>query len=406
MTFIDDIAPLIVKYARQYGYKYPSAIIAQACVESAYGTSRLSAQYHNYFGLKCGTKWTGKSVNMKTKEEYQPGQLTDISANFRAYSSMDEGVRGYFDFIQLPRYYNLKFVASSSQYLEYIRADGFATSSTYADTCYAVVVEYNLLQYDMPISSERMAIAQLAKSWIGIKESDGSHRAIVDLYNSYLPHPSGYALKYTDSWCAATVSALAIRLGLTNKIPIECSCPRMLSIAKQWGIWQESDSYHPNVGDIIMYDWHDSGGGDNVGVPDHVGIVVSIHPGMESFTVVEGNKSDAVGTRDLAVNARYIRGYICPRYEEAPATPPVTGTGTPSKVAKFVGEVTASSLNVRTWAGVEYPQLKSIPTIYRGGRVYVCDTVRAKDGTDWYYILIPNGNIYGFVASSYIKKIT
>ena len=72
-TFIDNIAPIIVTKAKALGYKYPSAIIGQACLESAYGTSSLGYKYHNYFGMKCGTSWSGKSVNLATKEEYTKG---------------------------------------------------------------------------------------------------------------------------------------------------------------------------------------------------------------------------------------------------------------------------------------------------------------------------------------------
>ena len=67
--FIETIAPMIVKCAKERGYKIASTVIAQACCESAFGTCALSP-YHNYFGMKCGSAWKGASVNMKTKEEY------------------------------------------------------------------------------------------------------------------------------------------------------------------------------------------------------------------------------------------------------------------------------------------------------------------------------------------------
>lgn len=146
-NFISEIAPLIVAYAKKYGYKVASPIIAQACLESAYGTSGL-AKYHNYFGMKCGTSWKGASVNMATKEEYTVGTLTDIRANFRAYESMDAGVKGYFDFISAKRYANLKTATTAEQYLEMIKADGYATSSTYVKNNMTVVNKYDLTQWD------------------------------------------------------------------------------------------------------------------------------------------------------------------------------------------------------------------------------------------------------------------
>ena len=147
-SFISQIAPLIQKYAKQYGYKVVSPVIAQACCESAYGTSSLGAKHHNYFGLKCGSSWKGASVNLSTKEEYTVGTLTNIKANFRKYDSMDAGVKGYFDFISAKRYANLKDATTAQQYLEYIKADGYATSSTYVNTNMTIVNKYGLTIYD------------------------------------------------------------------------------------------------------------------------------------------------------------------------------------------------------------------------------------------------------------------
>ena len=146
--FIKEIAPIIQKYAKQYGYKVASPIIAQACIESAFGTSSLGYKYHNYFGMKCGSSWKGKSVNLATKEEYTPGTLTNIKANFRAFGTMDEGVEGYFIFISLKRYSNLKEATTPKEYLEMIKADGYATSSTYVNTNMSCINKYELTKYD------------------------------------------------------------------------------------------------------------------------------------------------------------------------------------------------------------------------------------------------------------------
>lgn len=146
--FIETIAPEIRKQALAAGYQVVSPIIAQACVESAYGTSSLGYKYHNYFGIKCGNSWKGKSVNLKTKEEYTAGTLTTIRDNFRAYDSMQQGISGYFKFISGKRYNNLKTAVTPKQYLERIKADGYATSSSYVKTCMQVVDAYNLTRYD------------------------------------------------------------------------------------------------------------------------------------------------------------------------------------------------------------------------------------------------------------------
>lgn len=146
-NFISTIAPIIQKYARERGYKIVSTVIAQACCESAYGTCALSP-YHNYFGMKCGGSWVGKSVNLSTKEEYVPGTLTSIRDNFRVYDNMDAGVAGYYDFINWSRYKNLKTASTYKEYAEMLKADGYATSSTYVKTLCSIVEQHNLTQYD------------------------------------------------------------------------------------------------------------------------------------------------------------------------------------------------------------------------------------------------------------------
>ena len=146
--FIEHIAPMIQAEGHKRGYKIVSTVIAQAIIEGAAGTSSLAKNYHNHFGLKCGTKWKGASVNLKTKEEYLPGTLTTIKDNFRAYSSDEEGVRGYYDFISTSRYTNLKSATTPRQYAEMLKADGYATSSTYVTTLTSTVSKYNLDRYD------------------------------------------------------------------------------------------------------------------------------------------------------------------------------------------------------------------------------------------------------------------
>jgi hypothetical protein len=115
-------------------------------------------------------------------------------------------------------------------------------------------------------------VAQL-QSWVGLKESNGSHKKIIDIYNTIKPLPVGYKVKYTDAWCAATISAAAQELNATDIIPTECSCPRMITKAQKMGIWVENDAHKPEPGDIVLYDWDDSGNGDHKGNYDHGGVV-------------------------------------------------------------------------------------------------------------------------------------
>lgn len=71
----------------------------------------------------------------------------------------------------------------------------------------------------------------------------------------------------------------------------------------------------------------------------------------------------------------------------------------------YTGQVTASSLNVRTWAGTEYPNIKKYPTLNKGNKVDVMNfTQKASDGSSWYYIRIA-GKYFGFVYAKHIGKV-
>ena len=146
--FIEEIAKYVSKYAYVYGIEVHSPIIAQAILESDWGESELARKYHNYFGLKCGNSWKGKSVNMATKEEYKVGTLTNIRDNFRVYDSMEDGVKGYFRFINTSRYANLKGVKNPEEYIKRIKFDGYATSSKYVDNIMRVIRDNKLTRFD------------------------------------------------------------------------------------------------------------------------------------------------------------------------------------------------------------------------------------------------------------------
>ena len=147
-AFIQKVAEKVRKYAPLYGISVHSPIIAQAIIESGWGKSGLASKYHNYFGLKCGSSWKGKSVNMTTKEEYKVGTMTNIRDNFRVFDDFDDGIRGYFEFINTSRYANLKGVKNPEEYLRRIKADGYATSSKYVDNIMRVIRDNKLTRFD------------------------------------------------------------------------------------------------------------------------------------------------------------------------------------------------------------------------------------------------------------------
>ena len=165
---------------------------------------------------------------------------------------------------------------------------------------------------------------------------------------------------------------------------------------------------NPKVGDIVIF--------KNNGTFTHTGLVTKVSG--DKFWTIEGNTSGASG---IVANG----GGVCEKYyynSKLPGTKFCTpdyliaaknldkangsdaAATTPSKIPKWVGEVTATELNVRTWAGSENSKLKSYPTLKKGNLVDVCDTVKDSKGADWYYIRIA-GKYFGFVSGKYIEKV-
>lgn len=168
---------------------------------------------------------------------------------------------------------------------------------------------------------------------------------------------------------------------------------------------------NPKVGDIVIFYRN--------GTFTHTGIVTAVNG--DKFSTIEGNTSGASGiiANGGGVCAKnYLNSqmpgtkFCTPDWsivadtstDNSSNTAAATGSSKPSKTPKFVGKVTASTLNVRTWAGTENTQLKSYPVLAKGNLVDVCDTVKAKDGTSWYYIRIA-GKYFGFVSAKYICKV-
>lgn len=223
--FIEDIAGFVQKYAYVYGIMVHSPIIAQAILESGWGESKLAAVYHNYFGLKCGTKWTGKSVNLTTQEEYQSGTMTTIKDNFRAYDSMEEGVKGYFEFIQLARYQNLRGIKDPKKYLETIKADGYATSSTYVTGTYKVITTYGLTKYDGTTVDKEETTMGVRMSNCGHDENGrysggraGDQTGTEWYLRSWYSYPWNYIIRWKDDRLGDLFADLAIEAAKNNLI--------------------------------------------------------------------------------------------------------------------------------------------------------------------------------------------
>lgn len=150
--FIETIAGYVKKYAPMFDIGVCSPIIAQACLESAYGTS-YKAQYNNFFGLKYRKDrviCNSGVFNDGGSEQNPDGSYSSLSDSTKwyAFENIEMGVLGYFQFINISNYRNLKGVTDPYKYLQNIKEDGYATSLDYVDNVYAVIKKWDLTKYD------------------------------------------------------------------------------------------------------------------------------------------------------------------------------------------------------------------------------------------------------------------
>lgn len=171
--------------------------------------------------------------------------------------------------------------------------------------------------------SGRKKIVELCRESLGAVMGDAEHKRIIDIYNSHKPLARGYAMKYSDDWCAAFASEKYIEAGMADLFPLEVGCGKMIDKAINMGIWVESDAYTPSPADGIIYYWDDNGNGELTYGADHVGIVEEVYDNG-TFCVIEGNMGNPrhVGRRTMEINGQCIRGFITPKFTDKIAPSP------------------------------------------------------------------------------------
>lgn len=164
------------------------------------------------------------------------------------------------------------------------------------------------------INEALMAYCLRLLRYLGTTEGSAEHLKILKDYNTLANTegglPRGHKAVQSDDWCAIFAAGQAHALGLTDAYPMECSCSKIIEIAKKMGIWIESDSYIPVPGDWVLFAWKGVEGQENTLAPNHIGTIY--YSDGEIMLAVEGNKGDKVDTRALAVGDKRIRGFVHP----------------------------------------------------------------------------------------------
>ena len=156
-SFIDKIAPISQRCNQERKNKVlPSVCIAQACCESAYGTSPKMINANAIFGIKVGKSkwhfgncWNDKAYSTKTKECYDGKTYTSITDMFRAYDTLQESVGDYYDMLgTCQRYKGCLNLTDAKATIAAIKNGGYATSPTYVNTIMSIINKFDLTRYD------------------------------------------------------------------------------------------------------------------------------------------------------------------------------------------------------------------------------------------------------------------
>lgn len=194
-------------------------------------------------------------------------------------------------------------------------------------------------------------VAQM-RAYLGAEMGNAKHRHIIDMYNSHKPLARGYKVKYTDPWCATTVSAAAIECGYTEIIPTECSCTRQIELLKQKNSFEPDDNYIPTKGDLIYYRWSINGrepieAEDVDGVANHVGVVEECDG--KYITVIEGNMNNKCQRRKVKVGWKYIHGFGVPKFDSVTTYYVVKRGDTLSRIAKMYNTTVSAICTLNPW---------------------------------------------------------
>lgn len=160
-NFINKIAPLAVnEYLTRDKWVLPSVCIAQAALETGWGTTELMNKANAFFGIKATKSWKGRVYSTKTSEYYDGVSYTQITALFRAYGNVAESVADYYDLIcKSARYVDAVNNNDSTATITAIKNGGYATSPTYIEKITSIIKDYNLTRFDArPVKVEPIPI--------------------------------------------------------------------------------------------------------------------------------------------------------------------------------------------------------------------------------------------------------
>lgn len=202
-------------------------------------------------------------------------------------------------------------------------------------------------------------------------------------------------------WCAVYQFWKLVKVfGLTKALQIMgggfYNCQSVTRHAKQKGTWHST----PKKGALIIFR-----NGSHIGsVNSYDTTYVYTNEGNTSSTPGVVANGGACRNKKYKLTDSAIDGYVWIDYGTTEDQKSTETAVQLSKVPKWVGMVNTAELNVRSWPGKENPAIKKYPYLAQNNLIDVCDTIKAADGSTWYYVRIVN-KYYGFVAARYITRV-
>jgi flagellum-specific peptidoglycan hydrolase FlgJ len=126
----------------------PSVIIAQAALESNWGDSALTVKGFNFFGIKKGSTWKGKTISFSTGEVIQGSDVSE-DADFRYYENAEQSFADRILLMDLPGYAAVKDKTTAEDQAQALQAAGYATDPNYSSKIISIINSNNLKEFDL-----------------------------------------------------------------------------------------------------------------------------------------------------------------------------------------------------------------------------------------------------------------
>lgn len=223
-AFFDRMVPLAVADMKKSGV-LASVTLAQAILESGWGTKELAVNANNFFGMKTqlsgntwpGSTWNGGVYEKETAEQRKDGRYYTIVAPFRKYQDVAQSVADHSAYLTGAlddkgnlRYAGLKGEKDARKALTIIKQGGYATSQDYVEKLMLRIEKYNLTQYDnVKSEGENMKEVKIMLD-AGHYGKYNRSPAVPEYYES------DFAFKFTNMLKAA-LEAYGFTVGTTRK---------------------------------------------------------------------------------------------------------------------------------------------------------------------------------------------